>query len=399
MSTTPLLQRLSRRTTSGRFIPAIDGLRFVAIMMVLVVHTSGLVFGRFERHLRIPVRGTVLGQTVHGGMFGVQLFFIISGFVLGLPFAAHALSTGPKVRLRSYFLRRITRLEPPYLVAITLAFAVGVLFAGEDFGHLFPHFAAGIPYLHWLFFTGHNPVNGVTWSLEVEIQFYLLVPLLTRVFGIRSAATRRAVLVAAAAGAALAAHAFMPPWSRLGLTIIPQLPYFLAGFLLVDFYLVAWKAMPRTTRAWDAVFAGVLVLAWLVIRDPEVVWWAFPVVGLVFCCAAFRSPVASRFFSRPGIYTIGGMCYSIYLVHLPVVRLAWGFSGALVPPGHFAMDIVVQAMVLIPVVLVASAVFFVSVERPCMDPNWPTRLAARIGRGRPPLTDVVSSTEISRPRV
>lgn len=371
-----LLTRLSRKTTGGRFIPAIDGLRFVAIAMVLLVHTSGLVFGRFERHLGIPVRGTVLGQTVHGGMFGVQLFFIISGFVLGLPFAMHALAGGQRVRLKSYYWRRITRLEPPYLVAMIVALALGVLLAGDALGTQLPHFFAGLPYLHWVFFPGHNPVNTVTWSLEVEIQFYLLVPLLTQVFRIQDRTRRRLLLLGGAAVSAVLAHLFIPVGSQASLTILAQLPYFLVGFLLVDVYLMSWRSAPVLTRAWDVVFAATVLIGWLVVRSPEVVWWAFPVVGFAFCCAAFRSPIASRFLSRPWIFTIGGMCYSIYLLHLPLIRIAWNWTGGLVPPGHFAWDIIVQAAVLIPFVLVASAIFFVLVERPCMDKTWPARAAA-----------------------
>ena len=62
------------------------------------------------------------------GHVGVQLFFIISGFVVALPFAMHHLADGKKVNLRRFFLRRLTRIEPPYMIAL--------IFWLLAFGHL-----------------------------------------------------------------------------------------------------------------------------------------------------------------------------------------------------------------------------------------------------------------------
>src|SRR2546430_10891084 len=113
-----VLARLSRRTTSGRYIPEIDGLRFVCIGLVLLFHvraTLGFLRGPevrgFHGH---GLLDAILGQ----GQFGVELFFVISGFVLALPFVAHHVQSGPKPSLRRYYARRLTRLEPPYLIVI-----------------------------------------------------------------------------------------------------------------------------------------------------------------------------------------------------------------------------------------------------------------------------------------
>ena len=63
------------------------------------------------------------------GFRGVELFFVISGFILGLPFAAHYLKGAAPVSLRKYYLRRLTRLEPPYIVALLVLF---ILAAGIE---------------------------------------------------------------------------------------------------------------------------------------------------------------------------------------------------------------------------------------------------------------------------
>lgn len=112
-----LLERLSRRTTSGRFIAEIDGLRFVSIALVVLYHMAGYVAAQAAG----APRHAIFRIAVHGH-YGVPLFFAISGFVLGLPFAGQHLAGGRPVRLRPYFLRRLTRLEPPYSLCMLALF-------------------------------------------------------------------------------------------------------------------------------------------------------------------------------------------------------------------------------------------------------------------------------------
>jgi peptidoglycan/LPS O-acetylase OafA/YrhL len=90
-----LLARLSRRTSSGRFIPEIDGLRFVSIALVVLYHMAGYVAARAGGS-----SGGPLFRLAGHGHYGVPIFFAISGFVLGMPFAAHHLAGGRPVRLR-----------------------------------------------------------------------------------------------------------------------------------------------------------------------------------------------------------------------------------------------------------------------------------------------------------
>src|SRR5207248_8852502 len=105
-------------------------------------------------------------------------FFVISGFILGLPFASFYRGLGPQVSLRQYFLRRLTRLEPPYILNLAVFFALKVASQQYGFRELLPHFLSSCFYLHNLVYADESLVNTVTWSLEIEVQFYVLVPLL-----------------------------------------------------------------------------------------------------------------------------------------------------------------------------------------------------------------------------
>jgi peptidoglycan/LPS O-acetylase OafA/YrhL len=114
-----VIAHLSRETSSGRFIPEMDGLRFVAIGMVILFHLNGYLAAKatFPQY-SLMAQSDWLARIALVGFRGVELFFVISGFILGLPFAAHHIEGAPPVNLRKYYLRRLTRLEPPYIVTV-----------------------------------------------------------------------------------------------------------------------------------------------------------------------------------------------------------------------------------------------------------------------------------------
>src|SRR4051812_32130432 len=102
---------LGRRTTTGTFIPEIDGLRFPAIASVVLGHLCAyFVALPHARVVRSAADSVVLDVATHAGL-GVLVFFVISGFVLGLPFAREQLAEGPRVDRGAYYMRRLTRLE------------------------------------------------------------------------------------------------------------------------------------------------------------------------------------------------------------------------------------------------------------------------------------------------
>src|SRR5215475_6130932 len=188
-----LLRALSRETSSGRFIPEMDGLRFAAIGMVVLFHLNGYLTVKSKLFYPNPPTDW-LAQAAYVGFHGVELFFVISGFILGLPFAAHYLKGRPAVSLRKYYLRRLTRLEPPYFIAVIGLFLLAIWIQHADAHALAPHLAASLSYLHNLIYGAQSSVIGVAWSLEIEVQFYVLVPFLTLLFAIKNKLVRRLTL-------------------------------------------------------------------------------------------------------------------------------------------------------------------------------------------------------------
>jgi len=368
------LAHISRETSSGRFIPEMDGLRFAAIGMVILFHLNGYLTAKSPFYRAAPPTSDWLAQAAMVGLRGVELFFVISGFILGLPFAAHYLKGAAPVNLRKYYLRRLTRLEPPYIVALLVLFLLAAGIEGAPPASFYPHLAASLFYLHSLIYGAFSPAMGVAWSLEIEVQFYVLVPLLTLLFTIRSPTLRRSSIVililAALSGQAL----FLHHSPRTALSIVAYVQFFLVGFLLADVFLVTWGEVPRRNLAWDFIALAGWPLLFVILHSRVLAHWLFPAWILLLYFAAFRGRLVNRFFSNRWIVAIGGMCYSIYLLHYEVISAVGRLTRRLGETTPYWIYLSVQLVLVGAAIVVICGVYFVTIEKPCMRRDWPQRL-------------------------
>jgi peptidoglycan/LPS O-acetylase OafA/YrhL len=371
-----------RLTTQKNFIPQIDGLRFVAITSVILFHLYG----------SLTHNGAVAVPPFNAQMIlltkrGVELFFAISGFILGVPFASSYLCHAPRVNLKRYFMRRLTRLEPPYILNLLVWTAVLAVVLHRSVRDIVPHLLASMAYLHNLIYNSDSTINGVAWSLEVEVQFYVLVPFLALVFAIQDARVRRGVLMAlmlVSSGLSLGLTQV-----RTHASIAFYLPFFLAGLLLSDLYVT--RAEWKQSIAWDVV----ALCGW------PLVWYLgavsghllLPFIIVVLYVAAFRGRICSALFSNHIITDIGGMCYSLYLFHLLIISSV----GQMSKPWHvgesFPAYFFLQACVTLPLVLAVCSIYFLLIERPCMDREWPRKVKDRL------LAVATSRLPVPRPRL
>lgn len=372
-----LVSKASRDTTSGQFIAEIDGLRFIAIFSVILFHLNWFITSKTGR----AEGSDFLTEFLSHGYIGVQLFFVISGFVIALPFAKGHLLNGRRPNLQQYLFRRLTRLEPPYIVNLLFRFAFLPLATADTFADLFPHLLASVGYLHNIIYGSMSKINFVAWSLEIELQFYLLAPIVTSAFMIRSKRARRTLFVALIIVFPLIAHA-LSGFPRVNLTIISAAQYFLTGFLLVDIYLTEWDQNPAKTWYWDLVslLAWFTIGALLYLKGGE----SFLVIPIfVAYVAAFKGVLSNRFFCQPAVYIIGGMCYTLYLYHYSVISAI----GRLLIKVEFLnqlplwLEIIIAGLVIVPIVLLSGVIMFILIEKPCMKKDWHIRLRERFRPG------------------
>src|SRR6202012_732046 len=116
------------------------------------------------------------------------------------------------------------------------------------------HMLASLFYAQVLIYKSYPYPNIVLWSLEIEVQFYIVAPLLARAFMIRGKWVRRALFLL-----------FLVLWPNLFQLMFPgqnsdlygllgQLQFFLIGFLLADLYLDGWMNPPKKSFVWDGLF-------------------------------------------------------------------------------------------------------------------------------------------------
>lgn len=366
------LEKFRRITSAGNYIPEIDGLRFVAIFWVVVwMHLPAMM----NEHLfngKLITDPYIASVILEGGQ-GVSFFFMISGFILALPFIKEKMSTGPAIPLKKYYLRRLTRLEPPYLAALLISFLLLVVIKNKSFTDLLPHLGASSVYMHNIIYNSSSSVLGVAWSLEVEVQFYLLAPFLCFIFLIKHHLTRRIILVLLILLSGV--YAYDSIWNLP--TMLPYfICYFFSGMLLADLYCNGHQL--KLNKSIGLVAGGCILIGLPFIISVHSLW--FFLLKLFLMNAAFYLVLFNeglkKMMSRQVITIIGGMCYSIYLLHVLIMS---GVSQALaaMPLLHGPLAIVVYAVLLIAAVLFLSAVFYRLIEQPCMRKDWWKRFGGR----------------------
>ncbi len=379
-----MLNKLRRITRDGRWIPEIDSLRFIAITSVFMFHLHGELSQNLRHHAVIESRYSFLSYLLVNADRGVRLFFVISGFILGLPFARQRLLNGNTVSLGKYYLRRLTRLEPPYILSFLIAITLyGIYTHGLGItGNYFKHVIAGVLYSNNLIYRDMNPVNCVTWSLEVEIQFYILAPFLAYLFCIKNTITRRGTMLALILLIGIAQKAFFPictvgqfPNSVIGQFLISYyIQYFIAGFLLSDIYIMHLEG--RSTIWWDAV-ALIGWITYFTVPSSPIAHMLFPFLLLLLCASALCCQKFKFIFSNTTIAVIGGMCYSIYLLHYLLIAAFYTVTNRLIVSGDYLTSYVIQLVFLGVPVFLLCAVFYIWIERYFMDPGWLARLRFR----------------------
>ena len=402
-----LAEMLRRRTSSGAYFPEIDGLRFLAIAPVVLQHLSDRVYRAMDMKGTVSAFDQYVYSLVPSGYLGVRLFFVISGYIICMPLAKRATAApqaAPEFHYGTYMLRRVTRLEVPYLLLLGLIFLA--VMAIETLGMksltegtvsysatsipLPLSFAASLVYAHGVLFRAFPRLNPPAWSLEIEFQFYLIAPaiiLLCLAVGrwFRSFTAVWVSMVVAVIAMKLAAHEWAStdahrPTDLENYLVSKFVEFFVLGFVLSFLYARGTFKSPTLAKIATPLFLGGIALAWYA----DHVWMktldapAVRILSLIAFSAIFAGAlsggVGRRFTSATWIATIGGMCYSIYLIHLMLFQAGTRILLKFIPMHDLVSATIVYGLILIPLTLVACSIFFILIEKPCMDPQWPQKL-------------------------
>ncbi|WP_175416191.1 acyltransferase family protein [Aggregatimonas sangjinii] len=363
MKITRLKELLSRKS-SQKFIPEIDALRFFAIIPVMFAHMSQAFLEYNVNFDRALIESeSLLREICFRGNIGVELFFGISGFILTLPFINLKRS---ELKFKKYFLRRLIRIEPPYIIALILFFVVHIVMGSESIGFLWERFLSSFFYLHNLVHESYSYILPPAWSLELEIQFYLLMPLFLYLFKAFKFKYWRpivyAILLVVALNLNVSPH----------LELSDYFKYFLAGIVAADVYKNI--KLPKHI-IWDVVFTAGLLLFFFYFED----WFLRTLTLFLILIASLHLVLLRQMVTNKWVTIIGGMCYSLYLLHFPFYHLVMKlFTNKLTIFSTYEMNFMFQALIFIPLSIVCITAFYLLVEKPFMV------LSQRYGKSKVP---------------
>ena len=340
------------RTESSRY-SGLDGLRGIGALCVILVHVWLFEYADDGKPAKNAV-DLVIGEL----RLALPMFFVLSAFLLVLPWQRAAAGERGAPDVLTYFKRRAGRILPGYWLA--LAGSVAVLWGSGNrllppLDHL-PLFA--------LFAQNQDPdslgrLNPPMWTIGVEVSFYLVLPVIGWLI-LRSRASR-GTQVAGCAVLVLVAIAFNG-WAyetgaprTLTTSLLSQAPYFALGIA------AAAIARGRRVSGWWAVGGLALVAAdaaWHITTDAAVEHWLTDVpAGIGFAMLVAAAPTA---LDVAPLRFLGRISYGLYLWHFPVIAWlrindSWPAEGLLIA----------YLAVLLPTAAIASLSWY-CVERPAV---------------------------------
>jgi peptidoglycan/LPS O-acetylase OafA/YrhL len=353
---------------------ALDGLRGIAALLVFAIHVWIYQLPNTVELRRDSWEKTLLFE----GRVAFVMFFVLSGYLLYRAFARAGLGRSAPVAIGSYLVRRAARIAPAYYLAL-IGTLVLLAAAGDVPGRRLVD-AGEVP-MFFLFAQNYSPdtllkLNAATWTLTVEVVFYLLLPVIG-LAALRLGRSPRGQVVIlgglVCAGLAWNFVDYLTGWGPVAShTAMSFLPYFACGMLvavLVELHRARGRA-PLGNAASGALVAGaatVLVVNGLWHATGDHTSLAMEVFADSAAAVAFAAVIASlvlgtgigvRWMGSRPLAWMGEITYGFYLWHIPLLVLARGTG--LLPAG------IVLGLAVLPVAIAFGAASWYLVERPFM---------------------------------
>ena len=333
----------------------IDSLRGVAACLVVMFHYS-------SKYQELYGHTSALRFSVPWGHYGVNLFFMVSGFVIFMTLARTR-------RPMDFLVSRFSRLYPAYWCAVllTFAFALAMPLPGKTVG--LGDALLNLLMFHGLFGVTH--VDNVYWTLEVELLFYAWALLVFQCRGMRHIHALLGCLLALRLCYFVAQTRFGIdlPWVAYRLLILAYIAWFTCGIMVYRL------ALRPETVARDLVTLAAAVTVLGVVDSWGLAVLAVSITAVLYLAATQRLGVLSR----RGFVWLGTISYTLYLLH---ENIGWSLIRRMQAAGISAN--VSAAATFALMLMLASALTF-SVERPAM--KWiRSRYRQHEARAQRPVT-------------
>jgi peptidoglycan/LPS O-acetylase OafA/YrhL len=349
----------------------LDGIRGIAACVVVIYHFYFLVENTVPDWIRWTVALSPLYLFV-SGLEAMLTFFLISGFVLTLPYIRRP----DRLDYPGFLIRRISRIYLPYLAALFLAIAGNAFFHGLKINDWFNQTWAegvnlGTVVQHVIFIGNYNfsAFNGAFWTLVFEMRISLVFPFLCLLV-LRLGWIPSLILAFGSIGLAKGlAMVGVPLQTTYTFRVVA---IFIAGILLAEVLSKHRKSLvkirPVVRHGIFVISVGLYIFAHVVPNAVEEGIVVLGSCGIIF--SALAEPAFSKILRLPLFQFFGRISYSIYLLHIPILYILVYLFYQRVPLGWLFLPFVVC-------VLVASLVFYHLVINPSVQLG--RRLAKNLG--------------------
>lgn len=351
---------------------ALDGLRGVAILLVMGFHYFYHLESYYYKSTLYPYGETFSNVLVFKyGYMGVELFFIISGFVI-------AMTLESSRSVIDFVIRRFVRIWPALIVSAVLTFFL-LNWSDSPFAltrrQFWPNFLPSLTLTPTSLWSGWFPkvdfVTGVYWSLVVEIRFYMIAVILFWLFSREKLARNLVIFTLIIYVVRALLRRAMPGYNGVydALFIPDYMPWFAAGAIFYELYKerLAKGAALVMLAVMYALIARVSTNYAMIGRDP-----VFASTTALFFLALFwllaTKPTSMKIFEIRPLVWIGECSYSIYLYHYAIGMIL--ISQVSKTIGLIPQLLLVAAISLL--VFVIGRVSYVTIENPSR--RWLTRL-------------------------
>lgn len=318
-------------------IPGLDGLRALACLAVFGVHF----------HQKTQLAGTIgpfdLTRLLENGNTGVAVFFILSSFLLSLPYWSGRVPHGDQLKpwLKAYAIKRASRIVPAYYLCLSVLVVA----------HLQWNELNGLAntVLHYLFL--HNfayysfyGINQPFWTIGIQVQFYTVFPILMAFLVRMDPRGRRAwvTVLGIGLGSYLLQRVVMVYADDAAVythSLLAHMPHFMLGILAGRLYVATQPApgidtfdLARRRSIADWVFWGCFVAVLIIMSTPIDLWCKvpfgrynlpyIPVLITAMVVSAPRSAKARVILESFSLRGLGVISYGVYVYHLPCLNVA-----------------------------------------------------------------------------
>jgi peptidoglycan/LPS O-acetylase OafA/YrhL len=343
-----------------RRLDHIDGLRGLAAVLVVLAH-----WGEFISYRAVPPalsRGLeyISLDWFSAGRAGVVAFFCVSGFVIPFSFKGG-------FPLRTFLVSRFFRLYPAYWIAMAIAILVLPLI-----GYKTNWWTVAINTTMFTKFLGQPYVLGVAWTLTIELMFYAICFIAFAVGLLHSARFNFVMMLSLCAVAiAMGLYRWVHPGSGLPAGVVTFLATMHFGTLVRLWRFENDAQARRLARIGIGVLSGSVLIANTLgyyhanpaLQEVQIGWIAIN-TGYFAGMALFLGCVARRWFSGTTMVFLGGISYSVYLIHSIVLNFTstlWPYFGQ-----NWAMAIIVLSIFYLAGTIAISTIVYNLIERPAV---------------------------------